>query len=83
MILSASVQKQYRLPARPLKLPDHLLGLIAVLADDQVDVVGHQGARVARVPLRPDHLLEGVGDHPDVARGERQERVAEQVFARS
>jgi hypothetical protein len=41
---------------RVLKILNNLLGLMFMLVDQKVDVIGHDGASIAGVTLVPDHL---------------------------
>jgi hypothetical protein len=57
---------------------DHRLGGVLVLAQKNVDVVGHDRAGVAGVPLRRDHLGEGFADLPALFLAKGQQRMSEQ-----
>src|SRR5581483_479609 len=62
-----------------LEILDHVLGEMLVLANEDMDVVGHDRAGVARVALICDHFTEGGRDHGAGKVVEGQQRVAKQV----
>ena len=67
------------LPAGGLQILKHRLGPVAVLADEHVDVIRHDGTGVAGVPSVRDDLTDALGDQVDVFVGEEQERMAQNV----
>jgi hypothetical protein len=48
--------------ARALQVLGHALGGVLVVANYNVDVIGHHRAGIARIPLALDHLTERLGD---------------------
>ena len=60
-----------------LKVGDHLLRLVAVLADEHVDVIGHDRAGPAGVAVPRDRVREGGGDLVNLGVIELQQGVLE------
>jgi hypothetical protein len=50
---------------------DHLLGVVAVPANEHVDVIRHDRAGITRIGRLLDRLGEAVGDHLDVGIAKR------------
>ena len=57
-----------------LEVFDHFLRLVLVLADEQVDVIGHDGAGIAGVSVARYRAGESIGDDGDFVRCELQQR---------
>lgn len=65
--------------ARFLQLLHHLLGEMLVLPNQNVYVIWHDGARIARVSLFFDHMREHLANYRSRRRIERQQRMAEHL----
>jgi len=58
-----------RFSGRLLKVVDHFFGNVSVFANQDMDVIGHDRARVTRVTIAADRILESGSDRRELPRG--------------
>lgn len=79
MVGGAEISRTEPLAAGLLESFCHLLSQVFVLAQKQMDMVGHDRARITGVVLVVDHLGKGIGNRTAVGLSEVQQRMFEHV----